>query len=53
MATFQSITSQCSGFVVVSLWKPEGQPLAKGGYEYEHQSTFNEALGLLRDYEDG
>ena len=53
MATFQSITSQADGFVVVSLWKPEGQPLAKGGYEYEHQSTLNEALDLFRDYEDG
>ena len=53
MATFQSITSQADGFVVVSLWKPEGQPLAKGGYEYEHQATLNDALDLLRDYEDG
>ena len=53
MATFQSITLQADGFVVVSLWKPEGQPLAKGGYEYEHQATLNEALDLFRDYEDG
>ena len=53
MATFQSITSQADGFVVVSLWKPEGQPLAKGSYEYEHQATLNEAFDLFRDYEGG
>jgi hypothetical protein len=53
MATIQSITSQSDGFVVVSLWKPEGQPLAKGDYEYEHQPTLNDALDLYRDYEDG
>jgi len=53
MATFKSITSQADGFVVVSLWQPEGQPLAKGDYQYEHQPTLNDALGLLRDYEAG
>ena len=53
MATVQSITSQSDGFVVVSLWKPEGQQLASGSYEYEHRPSLNDALDLYRDYQDG